>query len=87
MILDYTEMDGDVKRRAEKARQTCHGQIVVCRSKLPADLVHGPLGLDKTIAADAVGRGLVPHAVADQVRDLIVAAAAAQVRASIPLAG
>ena len=52
-----------------------------------ADLVHGPLGPDEIVAADAVGRGLGPDAVADQVGDFVVAAAAAEECAGVPLGG
>src|SRR5439155_23476180 len=57
------------------------------KPSLAPDLIHRPLGLDKLVAIDAVAGLFVPDAVADQICQVLIAAAAAKHGAGVPFDG
>src|SRR5258706_8380907 len=68
---------------ASCAAMPAHG---VC-GLLSSNLIHRPFGLDELLAVDAVAGLFVPDAVADEIGELSVAAAAAKHGAGVPFDG
>src|SRR5690606_33039734 len=75
------------KRRGARCRQRRAPMRLRTKDASAADLVHRPFRAHEVVAADPVRRRLLPDAVADELRELVVARAASQELPSVPFGG